>query len=123
MSTYNFRTNHIPGVVVHDDRGARVLYQLNRTRAAVAAWGGVMDAKVAQDLRPWAHPVILPFSAFQVGAERWHELLKGTHLWGCRLQGPKLTDVVVFALLSNGWPVVAQGGLKKPANTKSEGGN
>ena len=71
-----------------------------------------MESDVAQGLKPWAKPVKLGFSAFQVGFDSWHELPADSALWGCRLQGPQLADVIVFALLKNGWPVIADGRRK-----------
>jgi hypothetical protein len=108
MSTYFFRTNHIPGVIVTDSRPATVTYALNDGRNAATIWGGVMERYIASSLKPWAKPVPLTFTAFQCGAEGWRELSQGEYLWGVVLRGYGVRETALFALLSDGYPVIAR---------------
>lgn len=106
MASYEFRTSHIPGVVIADDRPGHVSYALSTNRQGFARWGGVIEKRIASELKPWARPVRFGFTAYRVASlGDWQELQVGEYLWGCMLQGPG-SLVVVFALLENGLPVI-----------------
>lgn len=113
MATYEFRTNHIPGVVVQDDRPARTTYALSEHRHAVCTWAGVIELCIAANIKPWSRAVPLTFSAYRVGNGAWQDLVEGERLWGCLLRGPS-NHAVVFALLKNGWPVVGKPRFNAP---------
>lgn len=117
MASYFFRTDHIPGVVVCDDREASIAYELAELRYGVAYWGGVMECSIAHNLKPWAFPVRLAFTGYRVGCGDWCDLPKDARLWGCRLMGLKPAEVVVFALLQNGLPMTTKGKSRSRAKS------
>lgn len=115
MATFHFKTRHIPGSIVTEDRSARASYLVDAKTSIVAPWAGVIDVSIATDLKPWAVGVRLAFTDYRVGTLAWEELTPDRALWGCLLRGANPRHVALFALIQDDWPVIGKSfGLVAP---------